>query len=130
METMTNDSNLKILTIDDSPIVSEGIGSLLRELDNINWVGHAFNISQAHVYIIEQNPDVIILDIQLKDESGFDMLEFLRAKHPEIQVIMFTNLSYAPYRKKSMELGAKYFLDKSTEFEKIPEILTEIKNTK
>lgn len=117
---------LKVLTVDDSQIVSDSLGTMLGEINDVNWIGHAFTLSDAYLRIIENSPEVIILDIQMKEESGFELLEFLRDKHPEIEVMMFTNLSYLPYRKKSMELGAKYFLDKSTEFEKIPEILTDI----
>ena len=126
----TNITSLKVLTVDDSQIVSDNLGEMLSDIQNVNWIGHAFTLSDAYLSIIEKNPEVIILDIQMKEESGFELLEFLRDKHPEIQVMMFTNLSYMPYRKKSMELGAKYFLDKSTEFEKIPEILTTILKNK
>ncbi|MCG3167512.1 MAG: Response regulator GacA [Bacteroidia bacterium] len=126
----TNTASLKVLTVDDSQIVSENLGEMLNDIQNINWIGHAFTLSDAYLHIIEKEPEVIILDIQMKEESGFELLEFLKQKHPEIQVMMFTNLSYLPYRKKSIELGAKYFLDKSTEFEKIPEILTAILNNK
>jgi DNA-binding NarL/FixJ family response regulator len=126
----TTTPTLKVLTVDDSQIVSDNLGQILSELQHINWIGHAFTLSDAYLHIIEKAPEVIILDIQLKEESGFELLEFLRDKHPEIHVLMFTNLSYAPYRKKSIELGAKFFIDKSTEFEKIPEILITIFNKK
>ncbi|MGE0635359.1 MAG: response regulator [Bacteroidia bacterium] len=126
MEATENTLSLKVLTVDDSQIVSDNLSEMLGEIKNVNWIGHAFTLSDAYLHIIEKSPEVIILDIQMKEESGFELLEFLKEKHPEIDVMMFTNLSYMPYRKKSMELGAKYFLDKSTEFEKIPEILTNI----
>jgi DNA-binding NarL/FixJ family response regulator len=126
----TNTPSLKVLTVDDSQIVSDNLGEMLSDIQNIHWIGHAFTLSDAYLNIIQKNPELIILDIQMKEESGFELLEFIRDKHPEIQVMMFTNLSYMPYRKKSMELGAKYFIDKSTEFEKIPEILTTILKNK
>ena len=130
MEINITNQSLRVLTVDDSPIVSESLGTLLGELQSINWVGHAFNLSEAHIQIIEKAPEVVILDINMKEESGFDLLEFLAEKHPEIELMMFTNMSYLPYRKKSFELGAKYFLDKSTEFEKIPEVLNQILTNK
>lgn len=126
----TKTSSLKVLTVDDSQIVSENLGNMLSDIQNIIWIGHAFTLSDAYLNIIEKKPEVIILDIQMKEESGFELLEFLKEKHPEIQVMMFTNLAYLPYRKKSMEMGARYFLDKSSEFEKIPEILTTIVKNK
>jgi DNA-binding NarL/FixJ family response regulator len=73
--------------------------------------------------IRELKPDAVILDIRLKEGSGFDVLLNIKAKDPSPVVIMFTNFPYSQYRKKSMELGADYFFDKSTEFNEIAPIL-------
>lgn len=122
------EQTLTVFTVDDSEIVYKNIGSLLLETKNILWVGHSFSLYDACLQIDKKNPNVVILDIQLREESGFEFLEYLSKNHPAIVVIMFSNLSSTPYRHKSTELGAKYFLDKSTEFEKIPKILTELIN--
>lgn len=124
------EKTLTVFTVDDSEIVYKIIGPLLVETKNITWLGHAFSLPDAYLQLSKKIPKVIILDIQLKEESGFELLEYLSKNHPAIVVIMFSNLSSIPYREKCKELGAKYFLDKSTEFEKIPEILTEITKKK
>ncbi|MES2140351.1 MAG: response regulator [Bacteroidota bacterium] len=122
------EQTLSVFTVDDSEIVYKIIGPLLLETKNITWLGHAFSLGDAYLQVAEKKPEVVILDIQLGVESGFEFLEYLSKNHPNIPVIMFSNLSSIPYRQKCKQLGAKYFLDKSSEFEKLPEILSELMN--
>ncbi|MES2397736.1 MAG: response regulator [Bacteroidota bacterium] len=122
------EQTLTVFSVDDSEIVYKSIKTLLLETKNILWAGHALSLHDACLQIDKKNPNVVILDIQLREESGFEFLKYLSKNHPAIVVIMFSNLSSMPYREKAMELGAKYFLDKSTEFEKIPKVLTELIN--
>jgi DNA-binding NarL/FixJ family response regulator len=122
------ESPITIFTVDDSDVVYKNLGSLLNENKHISWIGHAFSLPEAYIQITEQKPQIVILDIQLKERSSLELLEYLTKKYPDIVVIMLTNLAIAPYRKKCTELGAKYFLDKSSEFEKISQIVEELLN--
>ena len=127
---MQGETPLTIFTVDDSEIVFKNMGSLLTESKTISWIGHAFSLADAQKQIAKKNPQIVILDIQLKEDSSFQLLQHISKQHPAITVIMFTNLSSEPYREKCKKLGAKYFLDKSTEFEKIPQILEELLQNK
>jgi DNA-binding NarL/FixJ family response regulator len=127
---MQSETPLTIFTVDDSEIVYRNIGSIINQGKNSSWVGHAFTIADAYKQIAEKKPDIVILDIQLKEGTSFELLEHLTKNYPAMVVIMFTNIATEPYREKSKKLGAKYFLDKSTEFEKIPQILEELLQTK
>lgn len=124
------ETKLTVFTIDDSEIVYNNMGSFLAEIKHVKWIGHAFNLSDAYLLLSKNLPDIVILDIQLKTESSFEFLDYLNKKYPNIVVVMFTNMSSTPYRKKCAELGAKFFLDKSAEFEQIPKILRELLQTK
>lgn len=121
----TDNKELRVLTVDDSTKIAQHLNRLLSELVNVKQIGHAYNLSDAH-RLISNNPHVIILDIQLKEESGLDLLSHIQKNNPEIIVIMLSNMSYTAYRTKCLELGAQYFLDKSTDFEKITEVLDRI----
>lgn len=123
-------TSLTIFTVDDSEIVYKSMRTFLSDNENISWVGHAFSLADAYKQISEKKPEIVILDIQLKEHSSIELLEHLNKNTPNIVVIMFTNLSTPPYRKRCEELGAKYFLDKSGEFEKIPQILKEVVQSK
>lgn len=121
----TNSANplLNILLVDDTADISRLISQLIREVPGVGTIDCVENLNKAYACISSKKPDVVLLDIHLKNESGFELLGFLNEKHPEIKVVMVTNLSQSAYRQKSKEMGAHYFIDKSKEFEKLPGIL-------
>ena len=119
---------LKVLTVDDSTKIAQHLSRILSEIIYVEQTGHAYSLADAHRLISNTIPQTIILDIQLKEESGLDLLTFIHKNYPEITVIMLSNMAYPAYRSKCIELGAKYFLDKSTDFEKINEVLDIIYN--
>lgn len=126
MKTNTEFPRLKVLTVDDSATIVHHIGNYFKEIKKIEWVGHAFNISQAQQLITERTPQVLILDIMLKEENGFDLLAYINKNHPQISVVVLTNVTGAFYHRRSQSLGATHFLDKSYDFEDLPRILDSI----
>jgi len=96
---------------------------LLSELIGIEVVGQAQDALAAFDAICEAKPDIVTLDIELIGGSGTDVLRQIKNKNRSTVVIMLTNNSTPPYRRKCMEAGADYFFDKSTDFDKLKAIL-------
>ena len=124
----TQNHQLNVFIVDDSPIVAERLLKLLVEINDVSVAGTALDIGTSLRLIKETQPNVVILDINLNDAkfNGTDLLGMLRKTYPDMIIIMFTNLTSTQYIKKCHALGANYFLDKSNEFEKIPKILSRI----
>lgn len=99
---------------------------MLKDIEGLLWLGHAYTVNEAIDKINTQVPDLILLDIKIKEQTGFEVLEFLNVNYPETTTIIISNFTTEPYKKKSYELGAKYFLDKSQEFEKLSDIINEL----
>lgn len=122
--------SIRIITVDDSAVVAERLQSMLNELEEVEYMGNAINISSALELIQEKEPHVVVLDIHLRDDlivaGGVHLLIQLKRKYPEMKIIMLTNLSDAHYRSACMTFGADYFFDKTIDFEKIPAVLKEI----
>jgi DNA-binding NarL/FixJ family response regulator len=77
------------------------------------------------ITILQSNePGIILLDINLPDRSGIDLLRYIKQHHASAIVIMCSNQSSLFYRNLCARIGAAYFIDKSTEFETIPEVIT------
>lgn len=116
--------------MEDSTSIAGRLKGLLTELTDHKCVGVAGTVAKALQLISLNMPDVVILDIHLQDEvpgiTGIDLLRILQKDYPEVTVIMFTNYSEEQYRDRCEKLGAKYFFDKSVDFEKIPATLNEI----
>lgn len=121
---------LKVLSVDDSQTIYTHLGYLFQELKFVNWIGHAFDIKMAKELISENKPDIILLDIMLNDENGFDLLQELQEVCENYKIIILSNLNDTIYNKKSKALGASYFLDKSFEFHKVENVLLQEYNCK
>ncbi len=121
---------MKVLIVDDSKIVCNGLRQMLTNITDVEIVGEAHNTGDAITAITELKPNLVILDIRLPGPSGIEVLKDIRDKKLPIRVIMLTNYPYPQYRKRCMELGADYFLDKVTEIEKIVEVVKQLLKNK
>ena len=118
---------MKIFIADDSAVVRERLIEMLSELPEIEIIGQAQDGLEATNLIKKLNPDVVILDIRMPRENGIDVLQNIKRDKQAPIVIMPTNYSYPQYRKKCMEAGADFFFEKSTEFEKVMEVVKKVK---
>lgn len=127
MRTNSSSPLLKVITIDDSPLIAERMHSILKEIEGLAFLGKACNISSAQNLIKALNPDVVILDIHLAhdkpEQTGTDLLSEIRQNYPHMKIIIFTNHNELHYRLVCLEKGANYFFDKSNDSNKISEIL-------
>ena len=114
---------MKVFIADDSELVRERLKAMLSELTEIEIIGQAQDGIEATSSIRKLKPDVVILDIRMPGGSGIQVLQNIKKDKQAPIVIILTNYPYPQYRKKCMEVGADFFFDKSTEFEKIPEVL-------
>lgn len=117
---------MKVFIADDSRVVVERLAGLLEEVPGAQFVGRAGDVLQAVLGIEHMKPDALILDLHMPGGSGLDVLRAIRAGHPELCVVVCTNYPYPEYREECLTAGANFFLDKSTEFEKIPILLREL----
>lgn len=114
---------MKIFIADDSTIVRERLIDMLSGLKDLEVVGQAEDGLQAIDSIRRLKPDAVVLDIQMPNGSGIDVLQNIKMEGPTPIVIILTNYSYSQYRKRCMDAGADFFFDKSTEFEEAMKVL-------
>jgi DNA-binding NarL/FixJ family response regulator len=119
---------MKIISIDDSEQLFVHLKEMLKSIQKITFAGHTDNIENGKKLLESIKPQVVFLDIAIKEENGLELLSYIKSKYPDTIVIMLSNYAEIFYKNKSKELGADYFLDKSYEFDKIPQILERIKN--
>jgi len=104
---------------DDSGPVRERLIDLLSEIEGAEVVGQAANAGDAVEGVRRLKPHVVILDIQMPGGSGIDVLKEIKQQSLPPVVLMLTNHASPQYRRKCLEWGADYFLDKSRDLERL-----------
>ena len=120
---------MRLLIVDDSTLVRELLIDRLSEVRGINIVGEAGDAPDALDMIRRLKPDAVVLDFKMPNGNGLRVLNGMRAENLSALVVVLTNYPFSQYRNACLKAGAHYFLDKSTEFEKITEILEQAAQT-
>jgi DNA-binding NarL/FixJ family response regulator len=115
----------KIFLVEDSHMVLARLETMLASIPGTRVCGTAANAERAIRGILEEKPDVVLCDLKLATGSGFDVLRAVRAAAPEIEVYMLSNFASEPYRRLAAELGARDFFDKSSEIERVRDLVAE-----
>jgi len=115
-----------ILIVDDSALIIERLLAMLNGLGSVKDITTASNYREAVAALTEMKIDIAILDIHLTGKNGIELLKFIVKNYPQIKVVMLSNADNEKYRELCKKEGAMYFIDKSREFELVPEILTSL----
>ena len=124
--TMGNFFKKTLLIVDDSQLIIERLSDALKDHETVKIILTATGYSEAVEVLSKKEAGIVLLDIQLSGKNGIDLLKFIVKEYPDINVIMCSNLSSDYYIKLCKKIGARYFIDKSKDFELIPGILASI----
>jgi DNA-binding NarL/FixJ family response regulator len=113
-----------ILIIDDSEFITTRVIELLSGVENVDQIHSAASYEEGVAAFNTIKPSLVLLDINLPDKNGIEFLRYLKASDQTPDVIMLTNQSDSYYRNLCRKLGAKEFIDKSKDFERLPEIIS------
>lgn len=111
----------KVFIVDDHYMVIEGIRSLLQNEKGIEWVGHASNAASCLAFLQKQQPDVILMDINLPDKSGIDLCKEVIGKYPSVFIIGLSTFNQQSFIQKMMDNGASGYVLKNATQEELME---------
>ncbi len=116
---------MKVFVVEDSVLMNTRIVQAALGVAGVVIAGTAANVRGAVNGIRQTTPDALVVDIQLADGNGLTVLENTKHDRPDIKSIVLSNSANETYRRAAMKAGADYFLDKSTEFSQLPQILSD-----
>ena len=109
---------ITVFITDDHYMVVEGINALLANDKDIKLIGSASNIASCKSFLKNQQPDVLLLDINLPDGNGIDFCKELRAQYPSMFILGVSTFNQVSYIKEMMNNGASgYILKNATQKE-------------
>ena len=122
---MRSNLQAKILLIDDHPAVRSGIKKALDEA-GLNFCGEAATRAEAYAQIAHKSPDAVILDLNLPDGSGLDVVQWIRKNSKEMAIVILTMSEEENHLIAAMRAGASSFVKKSAP---VSEVIAALKSS-
>jgi two-component system OmpR family response regulator len=117
---------LRVLLVEDSPVICGLITEIINDVPGVKVAESVESERDAIEAVGRLDVDVVILDLQLRKGTGFGVLRAMRDLPKKPVVVVLTNFALRSYRETAFALGARDFLDKSRDYDRLPAILTEI----
>jgi len=105
---------IRVLSVDDHPLLREGIAAIIESQPDMSLVSQAATGSEAVQKYRDFKPDVTLMDLRLPDISGIDAMIGIRADFPEARIVMLTTFEGDVEIQRALQAGARGYLLKST----------------
>jgi DNA-binding NarL/FixJ family response regulator len=110
---MSERSRIRILCVDDHPLMHEGIAAIVRSQPDMTLVASAATGREAIYRFREHRPDVVLMDVRLPDASGIDAVIAIRSDFPDARILMLSTFEGDVEIQRALEAGARGYLLKN-----------------
>lgn len=117
---------IRVMVVDDHPVVRQGIKSLLDEEEDIQVVGEAVNGRDALEKVEGLNPDVILMDLVMPEMTGIEAIENITALHPDARILVMTSFAADDKVFPSIKAGALGYLLKDSDPEDLIRMIRQV----
>lgn len=111
---MTGDTRIRILTVDDHPLLRQGVAGLIATQRDMVLVAEAANGREAIAQFERTLPDVTLMDLQLPELGGIEALVDIRSRHPQARIVVLTTYQGDAQAVRALKAGARAFLLKGS----------------
>jgi DNA-binding NarL/FixJ family response regulator len=123
---MSDQTPIRVFSVDDHPLLREGIAAIINHQPDMRIVAQAANGSEAIRLFRQIQPDITLLDLRLPDLSGIDVLIAIRSEFPEARIIMLTTFEGDVEIRRALEAGARGYLLKNLPPKNLVEVIRQV----
>lgn len=123
---MVETSPIRILGVDDHPLLREGIALVIKNQQDMTMIAEAANGREAIELYRLHSPDVVLMDLRLPDISGIDAMIAIRAEFPDARIIVLTTFEGDVEIQRALAAGARAYLLKSMPPKEIVEVIRQV----
>ncbi len=120
-----NPTAISVALVDDDETVRSMIAALIDEAEGLHFAGAYTSCDDALERMLDDPPDVVLMDINMPGRSGIECVQELRLEYPELKILMLTNYSDDERIFESLRVGAVGYLLKNSSIEKLSELIKE-----
>jgi DNA-binding NarL/FixJ family response regulator len=102
----------RILVVDDHPLVREGLAARIAPQSDMEICGEAASVAEALAQVKATNPDVCIIDIQLFESHGIDLIKDIHSQYPKIKMLVVSAYDESLYAERALRAGANGYINK------------------
>jgi DNA-binding NarL/FixJ family response regulator len=110
---MTDSTRIRILCVDDHPVVRQGIGGLIGVQADMELVAEAANGREAMQQYRAHKPDITLMDLQMPEMGGLDAISAIRGEFPEARIVVLTTYAGDAQALRALKAGARGYLLKN-----------------
>ena len=119
LQDKTDTDKAKIVIVDDHPIVRQGLKELINHENDLTVCGQAGDAHQAMKIIKSLSPDMVIVDITLKEKNGMELIKDIKVQYPNLPVLALSMHDETLYAERAIRAGARGYIMKQQATEKV-----------
>jgi two-component system OmpR family response regulator len=126
LNAMSTAPSVRVLLVEDSTVLTERLTEAIDQIADVHLIGTAETEAAALAVVMGEPVDVVILDLHLRQGTGFGVMRALATTQLPPLIVVLTNYDLPEYKKAAFALGATHFLDKARDYGRLPDVLHEI----
>src|SRR5262245_85180 len=123
---MSDQSRIRVFSVDDHPLLREGIAAIINNQPDMQIVAQAATGSESIQMFRQHQPDVTLMDLRLPDMSGIEAMIAIRTEFPDARIIMLTTFEGDVDIRRSLEAGARGYMLKNMPPKDLVEVIRQV----